>query len=73
MSKENNDGFNTFRKIYLNKNVIINPKSLMSKEGIVIDVNPAGVVVEITYSEDPAYKMNDDLFICFSDLSMVTK
>ena len=28
MNKEN-DGFDTFRKIYLNKNVVINPKSLM--------------------------------------------
>ena len=72
MNKEN-DGFDTFRKIYLNKNVVIGPKSLMTKEGIVIDINPAGVVVKITYSEDPAYKIDTNLFICFSDLSMVTK
>ena len=72
MNKEN-DGFDIFRKIYLNKNVVINPKSLMTTEGIVIDVNPAGVIVKITYSEDPAYKIDTNLFICFSDLSMVTK
>ena len=72
MNKEN-DGFDTLRKMYLNEKVIINPKSLMTKEGIVIDINPAGVVVKITYSEDPAYKADTILFICFNDLSMVTK
>ncbi len=72
MNKEN-DGFDTFRKIYLNKNVIINPKSLMIIEGIIIDVNPAGVIVKIACSENPAYKIDTNLFICFSDLSMVTK
>ena len=72
MNKEN-DGFDIFRKMYLNEKVIINPKNLMTKEGIVIDINPAGVVVKITYSEDPAYKIDTNLFICFSDLSMVTK
>mgnify|MGYP005614954603 FL=1 len=72
MNKEN-DGFDTLRKMYLNEKVIINPKNLMTKEGIVIDINPAGVVVKITYSEDPAYKIDTNLFICFSDLSMVTK
>ena len=72
MNKEN-DGFDTLRKMYLNEKVIINPKNLMTKEGIVIDINPAGVVVKITYSEDPAYKADTNLFICFNDLSMVTK
>ena len=72
MNKENN-GFDTFRKIYLNKNVVINPKSLMTIEGIVIDVNPAGVIVKIACSENPVYKIDTNLFICFSDLSMVTK
>ena len=72
MNKEN-DGFDIFRKMYLNEKVIINPKNLMTKEGIVIDINPAGVVVKITYSEDPAYKADTILFICFNDLSMVTK
>lgn len=72
MNKEN-DGFDIFRKMYLNEKVIINPKNLMTKEGIVIDINPAGVVVKITYSEDPAYKVDTNLFICFNDLSMVTK
>ena len=72
MNKEN-DGFDTLRKMYLNEKVIINPKSLMTKEGIVIDINPAGVIVKITYSEDPAYKADTILFICFNDLSMVTK
>ena len=72
MNKEN-DGFDTLRKMYLNEKVIINPKNLMTKEGIVIDINPAGVVVKITYSEDPAYKADTILFICFNDLSMVTK
>ena len=72
MNKEN-DGFDIFRKMYLNEKVIINPKNLMTKEGIVIDINPAGVVVKITYSEDPAYKADTMLFICFNDLSMVTK
>ena len=72
MNKEN-DGFDIFRKMYLNEKVIINPKNLMTKEGIVIDINPAGVVVKITYSEDPAYKIDTNLFICFNDLSMVTK
>lgn len=72
MNKEN-DGFDIFRKIYLNKNVVINPKSLMTIEGIIIDVNPAGVIVKIACSENPAYKIDTNLFICFSDLSMVTK
>ena len=72
MNKEN-DGFDIFTKMYLNEKVIINPKNLMTKEGIVIDINPAGVVVKITYSEDPAYKADTILFICFNDLSMVTK
>ena len=72
MNKEN-DGFDIFRKMYLNEEVVIGPKSLMTKEGIVIDINPAGVVVKITYSEDPAYKIDTMLFICFNDLSMVTK
>ena len=72
MNKEN-DGFDIFRKMYLNEKVIINPKNLMTKEGIVIDINPAGVVVKITYSEDPAYKADTILFICFNDLSMVTQ
>ena len=72
MNKEN-DGFDIFRKMYLNEKVTINPKNLMTKEGIVIDINPAGVVVKITYSEDPAYKIDTMLFICFNDLSMVTK
>ena len=72
MNKEN-DGFDIFRKIYQNKNVVINPKSLMTIEGIVIDVNPTGVIVKIACSENPVYKIDTNLFICFSDLSMVTK
>ena len=69
MSKEiflhHNDGLDTLRRTFLNKNVKLFPNDTNWKYGDIIDINLIGIIIKITsvQNDQMDYKKGDTYFI----------
>ena len=59
---QHNDGLDTLRRTFLNKNVKLYPNDTYYKFGDIIDINLVGIIIKIT-SVQMDYKKDDTYFI----------
>lgn len=62
---QHNDGYDVLRRQFLNKEVNLFPSDTMWKYGKIVDINPTGIVVEITSVQNDFmdYKVGDIYFL----------
>ena len=62
---QHNDGLDTLRRTFLNKNVKLYPGDTYYKFGDIIDINLVGIIIKITsvQNDQMDYKKGDTYFI----------
>ena len=62
---QHNDGLDTLRRTFLNKNVKLYPNDTYYKFGDIIDINLVGIIIKITsvQNDQMDYKKGDTYFI----------